>query len=157
MRGTPGVWRRLTRFWEESAQLHRWIAFTFVGLLGVLVQLSALALLTGALGVHYLLGTGLAVEAAVLHNFVWHERWTWSDLSGHDRKGLWKRLLRFHLANGAPSIGGNLALMSLLVGAWSVNYAPASVLSITVCSLLNFFASDRLVFQGTPLGHRKTW
>lgn len=157
MRGTPGVWRRLARFWEGSAQLRRWIAFNFVGVLGILIQLSTLALLTGALGLHYLLGTGLAVEAAVLHNFVWHEHWTWSDRSGPDRKGLWKRLRRFHLANGALSIGGNLALMSLLVGAWSVNYALASAVSITVCSLLNFLASDRLVFQGTPLGHRKAW
>jgi len=156
MRGTPGMWRRLARFWDGSAQLRRWTAFNFVGGLGILVQLSTLALLTSALGLHYLVGTGLAVEAAVLHNFVWHEHWTWSDRSHQDRKGSWKRLLRFHLANGALSIGGNLALMSLLVGAWSVNYALASAVSITTCSILTFFASDRLVFQGAPLGHRKT-
>ena len=40
----------------------------------------------------------VAVEAAVLTNFFWHERWTW-----HDRvqaSGRWSRLLRFHITNG---------------------------------------------------------
>lgn len=149
MRGTPGVRRRLARSREGAAQMRRWIAFNLVGALGVLIQLSTLAALTGGLGLHYLVGTGLAVEAAVLHNFVWHEHWTWSDRLGHDKKGMWKRLVRFHLANGVLSIGGNLILMRLFVGSWSMNYAVANTVTITICSFLNFLASDRFVFQRT--------
>jgi putative flippase GtrA len=129
--------------------MRRWIAFNLVGALGVLIQLSTLAALTGGLGLHYLVGTGLAVEAAVLHNFVWHEHWTWSDRLGHDKQGMWKRLVRFHLANGVLSIGGNLILMRLFVGSWSMNYAVANTVTITICSFLNFLASDRFVFQRT--------
>ena len=149
MRMTPGVWRRLARFWAGSAQMQRWIAFNLVGVLGILIQLSTLAALTGWLGLHYLLATGLAVEAAVLHNFVWHESWTWSDRSRGDKKGVWRRLVRFHFANGALSIAGNIILMRFFAGTLSVNYTVANALSITVCSILNFLASDRLVFQGT--------
>ena len=54
----------------------RWLAFNGVGLLGVGVQLGLVALLTHAAGLHYLLATAIAVEAAVLHNFIWHQRWT---------------------------------------------------------------------------------
>jgi len=127
--------------------MRRWIAFNLVGALGILVQMSALAALTGGLGLHYLVGTGLAVEAAVLHNFFWHEHWTWSDRLSHAREGTWKRLARFHLSNGALSIGGNLILMRLFVGSWSMNYALANLVTITICSFLNFLASDRFVFQ----------
>jgi putative flippase GtrA len=56
----------------------RWAAFNAVGLAGVAVQLACLALLVHA-GSHYLAATALAVEAAVLHNFLWHQRWTWRD------------------------------------------------------------------------------
>ena len=149
MRVTPGVWRRLARFWAGSAQMQRWIAFNLVGVLGILIQLSTLAALTGWLGLHYLFATGLAVEAAVLHNFVWHESWTWSDRARGDKKGLWRRLVRFHFANGALSIAGNIILMWFFAGTLSMNHTVANALSIAVCSILNFFASDRLVFEGT--------
>ncbi len=141
--------RRLARFLEGATLMRRWIAFNFVGGLGVLVQLATLAALTGWLGLHYLVGTALAVEAAVLHNFIWHERWTWSDRLGHDKEGMWKRLVRFHLANGALSIGGNLILMRLFVGSWSMNYAVANIVTISICSILNFLAGDRFVFRAT--------
>ena len=138
------------RFRQGATQMRRWIVFNLVGALGVLIQLSTLTALTSWLRLHYLVGTGLAVEAAVLHNFIWHEHWTWSDRLGHDKEGMWKRLVRFHLANGALSVGGNLILMRLFVGSWSMNYAVANIVTISICSFLNFLAGDRFVFRGTP-------
>ena len=144
--GTFAVKSSFARLSRGSALLRRWMAFNLVGALGILVQLGALAALTGGMGLHYLLATALAVEAAVLHNFVWHECWTWSDRAQQDKEGMWKRLARFQLSNGVLSVGGNLILMHLLVGCWSVNATAANALSIAGCSLLNFLASDRLVF-----------
>ena len=127
----------------------RFIKFQGVGALGIVVQLGVLTLLKRTTGLSTSWATALAVESAILHNFVWHERWTWSDRVGPHREGMVKRLVRFHLANGALSLGGNLILMRLLVGAWSMNYAVANGVSITICSFLNFLASDRFVFQRT--------
>lgn len=119
----------------------RWLKFNAVGALGIAVQLAVLAALRAA-ALHYLGATALAVEAAVLHNFVWHERWTWRDRAG---PGL-GRLVRFHLTNGLVSIGGNLLFMRLLVGWLGLPVLPSSLGSIAACSVLNFLASDRLVF-----------
>ena len=41
---------------------------------------------------------------------------------------------------------GNLLLMKLLVGYFGLHYAVANILAIGVCSVLNFFAGERLVF-----------
>ena len=57
----------------------RWITFNAVGSMGFGLQLLTLMALTDWAHVHYLVSTAIAVEVAVLHNFVWHERWTWSD------------------------------------------------------------------------------
>ncbi len=57
----------------------RFLRFNFVGALGIGVQLAAVTLLVGVLGLHYLVASALAIEMAVLHNFAWHERWTWRD------------------------------------------------------------------------------
>ena len=131
--------------WRATGK--RWCRFSLVGVIGIGMQLSVLAALTAA-GVHYLLATALAVEAAVLHNFAWHQNFTWSDRSG----GALGRLARFHLANGAISMVGNMALMRLLVGYWGLPTLPANVGSVAVCSLLNFLAADRLVFLGKAVG-----
>ena len=134
-----------------TTPLRRWLTFNLVGGLGIVVQLSTLAALTAGVGLNYLLATTLAVEAAVLHNFIWHERWTWRDRTGGDKPGRWKRLLRFQFANGALSVSGNLALMQILVGVWEMNYTLANLVTISVCSILNFLAGDRWVY---PQAHR---
>ena len=51
--------------------------FVIVGCLGFVLQLLTLWALTSLAGWPWLPATAAAVEVAVLHNFVWHERWTW--------------------------------------------------------------------------------
>jgi putative flippase GtrA len=128
--------------------VRRWLIFNVVGAAGIAVQLAVLALLTRA-RMDYLLATALAVEASVLHNFFWHERWTWEDRR-HSGGQVVAALARFHLANGAVSIIGNLLLMRLLVGAFGVYYLVANVSAIAACSVVNFFAGDRFVFVRPP-------
>ena len=124
--------------------IRRWLKFNTVGAIGAAVQLAALAIFKSLLHIEYLLATALAVEAAVLHNFVWHERWTWADRAGQGRA---RRLLRFHLTNGLVSIVSNLLCMRLLVGRFHLQYLIANVLSIGATSLVNFFLSELFVFR----------
>ena len=113
-----------------------WLKFNAVGII----------LRTG-LGADYLVATFLAVEAAVLHNFIWHERWTWVERTRQKAGGVIGRLFRFHLANGLISIAGNLVLMWLFVSRLHLHYFLANLIAIGTCSIVNFFASDRLVFR----------
>lgn len=124
----------------------RWLIFNTVGALGIAVQFATLATLVSLLGLHYLASTLIAVEAAILHNFFWHERWTWADRAGRSSGSAFARLIRFHLANGIISLIGNIFLMTLFVEHLSLNYLPANALAIAVCSTLNFFAGDRIVY-----------
>jgi putative flippase GtrA len=120
----------------------RWTRFLTIGLLGFLLQLGALATLTSGLHWMWLPSTIVAVELAVIHNFVWHARWTWRD-----RPGNWPaRFVRFQLANGAASIAGNALLMVLFVGLAGLPAVPANILSVAAMSVVNFLAADRWVF-----------
>jgi len=137
--------------------LLRWGKFNFVGGLGIGVQLAALAVLRSAFHLDYLLATGLAVEAAVIHNFLWHERFTWRDRpAAHAWQSL-MRFLKFNASNGAVSIVGNLLIMRALVGELGINYVPANLLAITTCSLVNFLLSDTLVFERGSAAQRSEW
>jgi putative flippase GtrA len=124
----------------------RWMKFTAVGAIGVVVQLIALSAFHCWLKQGSLLATGLAVEIAVVHNFLWHERFTWADRPTARRTQSFGRLARFNLSNGAISLVGNLFLMTLLAGELKLNYIVSNGFAIVVCSLVNFLLGDRFVF-----------
>jgi putative flippase GtrA len=112
-----------------------------------MVQVAALAGLKSGFHINYLPATALAVEAAVVHNFLWHERYTWADRVQPPCSKSLPRLLRFNLTTGAVSIAGNLALMKLLVGFGHINYLAANGVAIALCSLANFLISEEWVFR----------
>ncbi len=132
--------------------LTRWLRFNLVGGIGVAVQFAVLFAVKSLLGLPYLVATAIAVEFTVVHNFLWHERFTWADRCNPEQ--IWRRrlrdscsrLLRFNLSNGAVSLVGNLGLMKLMVGEAHLNYLLANAFAIALCSLANFMLSDAWVF-----------
>ncbi len=126
--------------WRSRAT--RWLKFNLVGGIGIGVQLLMLAMLKAALHFDYLIATALAVEVTVIHNFLWHERFTWADRTGAG----FARFLKFNLTTGLFSVAGNLLLMKLLAGLAHINYLLANGITITACSVLNFLVSDGFVF-----------
>jgi putative flippase GtrA len=119
--------------------MNRWIRYAVVGALGIIVRLSCIAFLD-SIGIHYLISTSMGIEAALLHNFLWHRSWTWKDRQGTFRV----RLLSFHLTNGCISIAGNLLFMPVFIQMAHVLVANFAV--IACCAVFNFIAADRLVF-----------
>src|SRR5260370_41730144 len=121
----------------------RWLKFNAVGTMGMVVQFACFGLLFSGLHLNYMVATALAVEAAVLHNFAWHERFTWKERPAEKHA---VGLLRFHTGNGVGSILGNVALMRALAGGMRLNHYLATGISIALCSVLNFAASEWFVF-----------
>ena len=140
-----GRWSPAKSRGEGLGTGRRFARFNVVGAMGIVVQLGTLELLRRA-GVDYLLATVLAVEAAVVHNFVWHVRYTWRDRAGALRSELLARLVRFHLTNGAVSLVGNALAMRWLVGEVHFPVVPANLIALAACCVLNFLLSDRVVF-----------
>jgi dolichol-phosphate mannosyltransferase len=124
----------------------RWLKFNVVGAMGATVHLGLLTLLVHVLGMHYLLATALSVEAAILHNFMWHRRWTWSDRRAAPAAA---SLLIFNLTSGLVSIASNLLSAYLLTGGWGIDPVVANLVAIALGSIVNLFLSDRVAFAGT--------
>ena len=123
---------------------NRWVTFNLVGAVGMIVQLTALALFNGLLHGHYLLASAAALEVTLLHNFVWHTKYTWHDR--RDRLSRGQQLLRFQLSNGLVSLGGNLALMRLLVHMLHLPVLLANAIAVLCCSAATFWFSHRWAF-----------
>ena len=136
-----------------DARASRWASFAGVGAVGFAVQLGTLTLLTAWAGLPVALATALAVELTVLHNFAWHERWTWRDRAQRAPARLAVRLARFHAATGLVSLAGNVAITVVLVEWLELPVVVASTCAVGLLGIVNFVVADRYVFQPRATEH----
>jgi putative flippase GtrA len=121
----------------------RFLKFAIAGTSGFIVQIATMAVLISLLDVHYVIATVIAVEAAILANFAWHQRWTFRD-----RSGAWlDRLIQFNVLNAMTSIAGTIFLTAFFVETMGVHPVLANIASVAGLSLINFVGADRLVFR----------
>jgi putative flippase GtrA len=132
----------------------RFLRFNVVSALGIGVRLLAAWALVNGLGLHYLVGTTLAIEVSIVHNFFWHLHWTWGG--GEQRSGsgspappnhVFFRCVAFHASNGLVTFLGAMVLMPMLVGSVGLHHLVANFIAICFTGVLNFFLGDRLVFR----------
>lgn len=127
--------------------LKRWGKFNLVGAIGMVVQLAFAAIFNRWFGRHYLIASVAAVEIAVIHNFIWHCRYTWTERLGSTT--ILRAFVRFQVSNGLISLAGNAIATKLLVERGNVPALYANVVAIAVCALANFWAADCLAFQSS--------
>jgi putative flippase GtrA len=128
----------------------RGLVFALVGVVGYIVQTVALWVLVSRAGMGVVTATLVATELAVIHNFIWHVRWTWADRPA-GALAVVGRFARFNVSNGGISLAGGAASMAVLVHAIGMPYLWANLLTVLACSVANFLAGDRWVFTGPGL------
>ncbi len=124
--------------------------FVAVGAAGFVVQLASLHALVSLGGVHYLLATALAVEAAILHNFAWHSRWTWRDRPRGAGAQAWTRFAKFNGLSALSSIVGNVLFTGILVATIDMPVLVANAIAVALVAAINFAGLDRWVFAPAP-------
>jgi putative flippase GtrA len=128
----------------------RLAAFVTVGAVGFGLQLWLLLWLTRVMHWPYLVATLFAVEAAIVHNFLWHEHWTWSD---RPRTELLRvRFVRFLCGTGLTSLAGNVVVTMAGVELMHLPEAAANALAVGVTSAANYLVADRWVFNRKAMG-----
>jgi putative flippase GtrA len=119
--------------------------FSAVGFAGFVLQLVTMLLLTRLFGWHFIWAAAVGVEAAIIHNYFAHTRWTWSD---RPTITIRERLMRPVRYQGAKSISlaANVGLTALLVAHFAIEPVVANAVAVGLCAVLNFQLADRLVF-----------
>ncbi len=119
--------------------------FAVVGAVGFALQLVALGTLTTAADWGYVYATAMAVEIAALHNFWWHERWTWGDRR-LSRRAVAGRLIRYHLTTAITSMTGNVMLTAAFVELAGAPVILANAAAVAAMAAANFVVADQWVF-----------
>jgi putative flippase GtrA len=132
---------------DRAPEVRRFLTFAAAGISGFCIQIAAVSVLANVPGLHYLVATAIGVEAAILTNFMWHQRWTWRDRPAASSRERLLRLGRFHALTAATSIGGSVLITAILVEKLGIAPALANVGSVIMLSVINFAGANALVFR----------
>jgi dolichol-phosphate mannosyltransferase len=121
--------------------------FLLVGLSGVGVNVVALWLLLGRLGLPTLPAAALAVETSICSNFLLNDVWTFG--AGRRVRPWRARVSAFHAA-AAVAAGVNLGLFLLLTSIAGLHYLGADLVAIAVASVINFSISASWIWRARP-------
>jgi dolichol-phosphate mannosyltransferase len=122
-----------------------------VGLTGVFVNMVLLWYLTEVGGIYYLLSSLVAVETAILSNFLLNNAWTFRDKSrGAVRLGA---LCRYNLVCLGGMVTGT-AILYILTSWFGAYYLAANLVAMSVTSLWNFAANASWTWRLRLVGGR---
>lgn len=127
------------------ALIGRAMRFGFVGASGFLVNNGLLVLWTEVLGVHYLVGAGLATQGSTSWNFVGTEVWVFRNRETSAGRW-WQRLWRFFAVNNAALLlrGPILFVFTSVLG---LHYVASNVLSLGVLFVARFLLADAWIWR----------
>ena len=119
-----------------------------VGWLGMFVNTAGLFLFKGILHIPIIPAGLLAIEMAIIHNFVWLRRWAWRDRSNGFHQTFFRQLLLYNVFTGAVDIIANLSILWFLSTFFHVHYLLANVLGMIAGPFIKFWVNEKIIFKG---------
>lgn len=130
---------RLLRLSVQSGHAWRLAKYLITGGVGAVITLAGLMILRRAMGLSLLPAYSLAVELAILNNFLWNELWTFADAAAL-RPTRRARAIRLAKFNGT-CIGGvvlNIGVFFFLRRVTGMPLLPAGLLGVVVGYVWNY-------------------
>jgi dolichol-phosphate mannosyltransferase len=146
----------LGRLARETGHLERFLRYCAVGLSGIAVNEGTLWFFTAAGGLFYMYASLLAVELAIVNNFLVNDRWTFREQSR--QQGATKnRLKRFYQFNLICAVGAilNVVVLWALTSFAGLYYLLSNLAGIGVSTLWNY-GLNSIVTWRVPTEEQKT-
>ncbi|MFB6208407.1 MAG: glycosyltransferase [Candidatus Nanohaloarchaea archaeon] len=116
----------------------RMLKFGVVGAIGTVVNMGLLYLFTEYVGLHYMISAGIAVESAIVSNFVLNDIWTFIDRKKEGMKNLMERFTKFQ-AVSLTGLGLNLGLLWTFTKIAGIYYLLSNLIAILIVFFWNYF------------------
>lgn len=128
--------------------IKRAVKFALVGSSGVLVNMGFFFIFNEIIRLAYQISSIIAIEIAIINNFIWNAYWTWKDRKTANVKEKRIRFLKYHLITGASSLM-NYGILILLVEAAHMNKYIANLIGILIAMGFNFILNHKWTFKKT--------
>lgn len=124
----------------------RFITFTMVGVSGIVVNQAILYYAHESLMVPLAIASLMAIQIAIINNFIWNRKFTWTDRPMHGMQAIFTGLLRFTLVSWIAG-GINWVVLLALTRFLGIHYMFANLIAILIASILNYFLNDLWTFR----------
>jgi dolichol-phosphate mannosyltransferase len=122
---------------RNQSPMGKYLRFCAVGGIGLGVDMAVLRTLT-LMGLSVIISKIIAAEIAMVNNFFWNDRWTFSDCS--ERRNRFPEATKFLRFNVISSIGILLSatLLKFQIDTFKINLFIANFIAIVLVSFWNF-------------------
>ncbi len=127
--------------------------FMAVAWLGMLVNTACLYLFKGVLYIPIIPASMMAIEIAIIHNFIWMRYWAWRDRQ--NRPPFLKQLLLYNAATGAVDLTANVSILWTLSTFFGVHYLLANILGMAAGPFIKFWLNEKLIFREKRHDHSR--
>ncbi len=119
-----------------ASSIVRFVKFGLVGGSGVIVNEGLLYACTALAGMDYRMASPIAIECAIVNNFLWNYLWTWGDRKTGSRRSMAYTLFKFNVSSIVTALIVNYGLLVLLTEVVHVNYHIPNVPNYYVSNLI---------------------
>ena len=116
-----------------------------VAWLGMVVNTGCLYLFKGIWHIPIIPASIMAVEIAIIHNFILFRTWAWKDRPSD--VPFFRQLIVYNAATGLVDLIGNVSILWLLSTYFNVYYLLANILGMIAPPFVKFWLNDKLIFR----------
>ncbi|MBU0518750.1 GtrA family protein [bacterium] len=122
--------------------------FNLVAWMGMIVNSACLYLFKGILHIPIIPAGLLAIEIAIIHNFLWHRYWTWNDRNGENPKSFFKHLLIYNSMTGLVDLVANITVLWSLTTFAGVHFMISNLCGMMLGPFIKFWLNEKVIFKG---------
>ncbi|MDD1694932.1 MAG: glycosyltransferase family 2 protein [Methanoregula sp.] len=129
--------------WREWKKVFK---FGIVGISGIVINQGLLVFLKEIVGLALPVASIIAIQAAILNNFIWNDIWTFKETSQPQKiSNRWHRLLAFEVVSAGGAVI-NFAVLNLMVLFLATDYQIANIIGILLGFIWNFMVNRRFTW-----------
>jgi len=121
------------------------IKFSIVGVIGAGINTGFLWILTDLAGLYYLFSSVVAIEIAIMMQFMMNDRWTFRDRKTTDAGQFIKRIFKSNLWRSG-GLAVNVSVLYLFTAYIGVYYLLSNIFGIICAFSLNYILESRLTW-----------
>ena len=123
----------------------RLIKFSIVGVIGAGINTGFLWFLTDVAGLFYLFSAVVAIEIAILMQFLMNDRWTFKETKTQHIEQFITRIFKSNVWRSG-GLAVNIGVLYLLTEYMGVYYLLSNIVGIICAFLLNYILESRLTW-----------
>lgn len=124
----------------------RLFKFSIVGAIGAVINTVFLWLFTDVAGLFYLYSSAIAIEIAIILQFLMNDRWTFKEQKTTHVEQFMKRILKSNVWRSG-GLAVNIGVLYFLTEYADVYYLLSNIIGIFCAFLLNYILESRLTWS----------